>query len=43
MAEVRKRLLAEGIDTPLATNVAVTCFEDLPESIKEDAGPDYFM
>ena len=37
MAEVRRRLLAEGIDTPLATNVAVTCFEDLPEAIKEDA------
>ena len=30
MAEVRKRLLAEGIDTPLATNVAVTCFADIP-------------
>ena len=37
MAEVRRRLLAEGIDTPLATNVAVTCFEDLPDAIKEDA------
>jgi glucarate dehydratase len=25
MAEVRRQLLAEGIDTPLASNVAVTC------------------
>ncbi|MEZ5354606.1 MAG: enolase C-terminal domain-like protein [Bryobacteraceae bacterium] len=30
MAEVRKRLLAEGNDTPLASNVATTCFEHLP-------------
>jgi len=37
MAEVRRRLLAEGITTPLATNVAVTCFDDLPQAIKEDA------
>jgi glucarate dehydratase len=29
MAEVRRRLLAEGIDTPLASNVATTCFEHL--------------
>lgn len=37
MAEVRKRLLAEGIDTPLASNVAVTSFADLPRSLKLDA------
>ena len=37
MAEVRRRLLAEGITTPLATNVAVTCFDDLPQAINEDA------
>jgi glucarate dehydratase len=29
MAEVRRCLLAEGIDTPLASNVATTCFEHL--------------
>jgi glucarate dehydratase len=29
MAEVRRLLLAEGIDTPLASNVATTCFEHL--------------
>ncbi len=37
MAEVRKRLLAEGIETPLASNVAVTCFSDIPHSVKIDA------
>ncbi len=37
MAEVRKRLLAEGIETPLATNVAVTCFADIPRAVKLDA------
>ena len=37
MAAVRLGLLAEGIDTPLATNVAVTCFGDIPESVKKDA------
>ena len=37
MAEVRRRLLAEGIETPLASNVAVTCFEDLPEAVRRDA------
>jgi glucarate dehydratase len=37
MAEVRRRLLAEKIDTPLASNVAVTSFADLPESVKTDA------
>lgn len=34
MAAVRRGLLAEGIDTPLASNVAVTCFGDLPDAIK---------
>ena len=37
MAEVRKQLLASGVQTPLASNVAVTSFADLPESIKTDA------
>src|SRR5207248_3423478 len=37
MAEVRKGLLAAGIHTPLASNVAVTSFADLPECIRTDA------
>ncbi|MBL8290818.1 MAG: hypothetical protein JNN08_03220 [Bryobacterales bacterium] len=37
MAEVRRRLLAEGIDTPLASNVATTCFEHLPVARQLDA------
>ena len=37
MAEVRRRLLAEGIDTPLASNVAVTCFADIPRAVELDA------
>jgi glucarate dehydratase len=37
MAEVRKRLLASGVETPLATNVAVTCFADIPRAVKLDA------
>jgi glucarate dehydratase len=37
MGEVRKRLLAEGIDTPLASNVAVTSFADIPRSVQLDA------
>ncbi|MFP6900804.1 MAG: enolase C-terminal domain-like protein [Opitutales bacterium] len=37
MAEVRRRLLAEGVDTPLASNVSVTSFGDLPEAIRLDA------
>ena len=37
MAEVRKRLLAEDIDTPLASNVATTCFEHLPVAQRMDA------
>ncbi len=30
MAEVRRRLLANGIHTPLASNVATTCFAHVP-------------
>jgi glucarate dehydratase len=37
MAEVRRRLLAEAIDTPLASNVAVTSFADIPRSVQLDA------
>lgn len=37
MAEVRRQLVAEGITTPLASNVAVTSFTDLPQSIQLDA------
>jgi len=37
MAEVRRRLLAQGITTPLASNVAVTSFADLPRLVKLDA------
>src|SRR5690606_4369676 len=37
MAAVRKGLLALGIDTPLASNVAVTAFQHLPEAIRTDA------
>ena len=37
MAEVRKRLLADGIETPLASNVAVTSFGDIPEAVRRDA------
>jgi len=37
MAEVRRKLLRADIETPLATNVAVTSFADLPESVKTDA------
>jgi glucarate dehydratase len=37
MAEVRKRLKAKGLDVPLASNVAVTSFEDLPETVAKDA------
>ena len=37
MAEVRKRLLAEGVETPLASNVSVTSFGDLPEAVRLDA------
>jgi glucarate dehydratase len=37
MAEVRRRLLQKGIDTPLASNVAVTSFGDLPTAVATDA------
>jgi glucarate dehydratase len=37
MAAVRRTLLAEGIDVPLASNVAVTCFADLPKAFAQDA------
>jgi glucarate dehydratase len=36
-SQVRKRLLAEGIDTPLATNVCITCFADIARSVSLDA------
>jgi glucarate dehydratase len=36
-AAVRRRLLAEGIDTPLATNVCVTCFADIPKCVSSNA------
>lgn len=37
MAEVRRRLLAEGIETSLASNVAVTSFADIPRSVQLNA------
>ena len=37
MAKVRQQLVAEGIMTPLATNVAVTSFGDIPPAIELDA------
>jgi len=37
MAAVRAGLLADGIDTPLASNVAVTSFAHIPESVRKDA------
>ena len=37
MAEVRKRLLTKGINTPLASNVAVTQFADVPRAHDLDA------
>jgi glucarate dehydratase len=37
MAAVRKGLLAEGIDMPLASNMAITGFADMPPSIATDA------
>jgi glucarate dehydratase len=37
MASVRRMLLAAGVTTPLASNVAVTSFADLPESVKTEA------
>ncbi len=37
MAEVRLNLLAKGVETPLASNVAVTCFADVPIARRMDA------
>jgi glucarate dehydratase len=37
MAEVRRRLLAEGIHTLLASNVATTCFAHVPQARDLDA------
>jgi len=37
MGEVRRRLLAEGNQTPLASNVAVTTFSDVPRAKALDA------
>jgi len=37
MAAVRKRLLEMGIDTPLASNVAITSFGDIPVCVANDA------
>lgn len=37
MASVRRKLLDSGIQTPLASNVAVTCFADIPRSVASDA------
>jgi glucarate dehydratase len=37
MAAVRRELLSAGIGTPLASNVAVTSFADLPEAVKTNA------
>lgn len=37
MGEVRRRLLAEGINVPQASNVAVTSFRDIPEAKRLDA------
>jgi glucarate dehydratase len=37
MSAVRRRLLEAGIDLPLGSNVAVTCFPDLPECVAKEA------
>jgi len=37
MAEVRRRLMGKGIETPFASNVAVTCFEHLAPAQRMDA------
>jgi len=37
MGEVRRRLLAAGISTPFASNVAVTTFRHIPEAWRADA------
>ena len=37
MAAVRRALVTAGYDVPLASNVAVTCFADLPSAFAQDA------
>jgi glucarate dehydratase len=37
MAAVRRALREAGVETPLASNVAVTSFLDLPDAIRQDA------
>jgi glucarate dehydratase len=37
MAAVRRGLLASGVDLPLASNIAVTSFADVPEAVRSDA------
>src|SRR4029450_10279662 len=37
MPAVRRGLLASGIDLPLASNIAVTNFSDVPEAVRSDA------
>ncbi len=37
MGEVRRRLMAAGIGTPLASNVAVTSFTDIPRTVRLEA------
>ena len=37
MGEVRRCLVADGIETPLASNVATTCFADVPRARQLDA------
>ena len=37
MAAVRKAIVESGYDVPLASNVAVTCFADLPPAFAQDA------
>jgi glucarate dehydratase len=37
MAAVRRGLLAEGIDLPNATNMCVTAFDHIPDSVAQDA------
>jgi glucarate dehydratase len=37
MAEVRRKLLEAGVNTALASNVAVTSFADLPETVRTGA------
>ena len=37
MGEVRRRLLGAGVATPLASNVAVTSFADIPRAVRLEA------